>query len=79
MFLEYSSSQHKLFLFSHTDYKIREDLSVKETPNVCSNVTQTTDKTLTAIINIKQEFDGQQKVSYTSAERTKQCQVHLHI
>jgi len=79
MFLDYSSSQYKLFLFSHTDYKTRETFSVEEKRNFCNNVTQTTDKKLTAIVNIKEEFDGEQKISYTSAERTKQCQVYVHI
>lgn len=79
MSLDYSSSQNKLFLFSHTDYEIQEIFSVEEKRNISNNFTQTTERKLTAIINIKEEFGGQQKTSYTSAEDTKQCQVYLHI
>jgi hypothetical protein len=28
---------------------------------------------------MKKEFDGQQKISFTSAEDTKQCEVSLHV
>jgi hypothetical protein len=79
MFLDYSSSQNKLFLFSHTDYKIQEIFSVEEKRNFCNSFKQTTEKKLTAIINMKKEFDGQQKISFTSAEDTKQCEVSLHV
>ena len=52
MFLDYSSSQYKLFLFSHTDYKRRETFFVEEKRNICNNFTQTFEKKLTAIVNI---------------------------
>jgi len=75
MFLDYSSSQNKLPLQPHRLQNTRNFVRRRVAEHL-QQLPQTTEKKLTAIINIKEECDGQQKISYTRAEDTKQCQVH---